>query len=148
MNTSPSIRFINEGLAFTLKEKKRIRRWLLSAVRSEKQLAGELCYVFCSDEHLREMNKKFLAHNYYTDILSFDYTEADGKNAKKQKVSGEMLISLDRVRENAKDLKIHFDEELKRVMIHGLLHLLGYADKSPAEKAKMRKKEDTYLANY
>ena len=148
MNTISSILFINEKLKFVLKDKRRVRTWISSVVISEKHTVGNLCYVFCSDRHLLEMNKFFLNHDYYTDILSFDYSETLANKRKKRIVSGDFLISLDRVKDNAKNLNLLFDEELRRVMVHGLLHLLGYSDKSPADKIKMRKKENTYLSKF
>ena len=94
--------------------------------------------MFCSDEHLLEMNRSYLEHDYYTDIITFDYVEENV-------VSGDLFISIDRVRDNAKTLGQSVREELHRVMVHGLLHLLGYHDKSKEEQVEMRSKEDYYL---
>ncbi len=143
-----SITFICEKVNFFLKDKKRIQNWIRTTIQTEKQAGGTLCFVFCTDGHLLEMNKKFLKHDYYTDILSFDYSTPSEKNKNVRIISGDLLISLDRVMENAKELGHNFDEELRRVMIHGILHLLGYSDKTVSEKAKMRKKENACLANY
>lgn len=141
--TPDSVNFINEKIKFELKGKLRIKKWIVKTIVTEKQQPGALNFIFCNDSFLLEINKKYLQHNYYTDIITFDYTEQADKKTKI--VSGDVFISIDRVKENAKGLGITFDNELKRVMIHGVLHLIGYADKAPADKKKMRKKEDNYL---
>ena len=100
---------------------------------------GYINFIYCSDEYLLEMNKKYLDHDYFTDVITFDYSED-------KIVSGDIFISIDRVEANARDLAISFDEELNRVMIHGVLHLIGFNDKSDEEKQQMREKEDTCLS--
>ena len=105
--------------------------------RNNKQL-GEISYIFCSDEQLLEINKEFLNHDYYTDIITFDYSEADV-------ISGDLFISIERIKDNAKTLKTSYQEELHRVIIHGVLHLLGYKDKTEVESENMRKLEDECL---
>ena len=100
---------------------------------------GEINYIFCDDNYLLEVNKEYLNHDYYTDIISFDYSE-------NKMISGDIFISIDRVFENSKSFKKTFDNELRRVMFHGLLHFCGYKDKTDSEKEKMRKKEDFYLS--
>lgn len=102
---------------------------------------ASLQYVWCSDEALWEINKRFLNHDNYTDIITFDYTEGPGSP-----MSADLFISTERVRENAVGIGTSFTEELHRVMIHGLLHLCGYGDKTPHEKSEMTEKEDYYLS--
>lgn len=100
-------------------------------VKGYNSVPGHLSYVFCSDEHLLKVNQQFLQHDYFTDIITFDYTEGD-------RVSGDLMISIDRVKNNATSLNIPFELELHRVMIHGVLHLLGFKDKTPNESKRMR----------
>jgi rRNA maturation RNase YbeY len=106
---------------------------------SEQNELGDVNYIFCSDAYLLEINRRYLSHDYYTDVITFDYT--DGKL-----VSGDIFISIDTVSFNASDLDIDFDKELLRVMFHGVLHLLGYKDKSDEDIAKMRSAEDRCLS--
>jgi rRNA maturation RNase YbeY len=108
--------------------------------KTEKKEIGDLTYVFCSDDYLLSLNQQFLKHNTLTDIITFDYSEG------KKELSGEIYISIDRVADNAAKFKTDFQDELHRVMIHGVLHLAGYKDKKPAEKALMRKKEEACLS--
>lgn len=109
-------------------------RWLEGVATSESNTIGEISYVFCSDEYLLELNKQFLNHDTYTDIVTFDYCE-NGL------INGELYISTDRVADNAVDFGVTFSEELHRVMAHGLLHLMGYGDKSENDIVVMRSKE-------
>ncbi|HIP31979.1 MAG TPA: rRNA maturation RNase YbeY [Crocinitomicaceae bacterium] len=111
--------------------------WLFVVCEEERQELGNLNLIFCSDDYLLQINKKHLNHDYYTDIITFDYTD--------EVVSGDLFISIDRVRENAKTNSVEFLKELYRVIVHGTLHLLGYADKSASEAALMRQLEDKYL---
>ena len=111
--------------------------WINKVVEGEGQKIDQLSYVFCNDEYLVDLNRQFLNHDTLTDILTFPY--------KGEGVKGEIYISIDRVKENAKELNIEFREELRRVMIHGVLHLLGYKDNTENQKQKMRKAEDTKL---
>ena len=123
-----------ENLDFSFKEKESTIKWILKVIRKEGKKSGDLLYFFCTDHYLLEVNKKFLGHNTYTDIITFDYSTAE-------KISGEIYISIDRVKENAKNYKQPFNKELKRVLIHGVLHLCGYPDKTESQKTKMRAKE-------
>jgi rRNA maturation RNase YbeY len=132
------ISFQVQDIQFTLKNKQAIRQWIGIVAANEGYSIAPINYIFCSDGHLLEMNNQFLNHNYFTDIITFDYT--DGK-----RVSGDIFISVDRVADNAKTYKSTFEEELHRVMIHGVLHLMGYKDKSPADEKKMRQKENGAL---
>lgn len=109
--------------------------WIESVIESENKELNEINYIFCDDEYLLEINKQYLDHDYYTDVISFDYTE-EGL------IAGDIFISIDRVKENASNLGISFEEELKRVVIHGVLHYCGYKDKNPIEEEIMRSKED------
>jgi len=104
----------------------------------ENKIKGELSFIFCSDNYLLNMNKKYLKHNYYTDVITFDYCENNI-------VSGDVFISVDRIKENALTYKSSFDKELQRVMIHGVLHLVGYKDKTETQQKEMRDKENLYL---
>lgn len=115
-----------------------IERWLLEVAKAEGLTLGEVVLVFCTDDELLDINIKHLGHDYYTDIITFDYTE--DKN-----ISGDLFISADRVRENALALTVGFQAELHRVVVHGVLHLCGYGDKTNAEEQLMREKEDFYL---
>ena len=115
--------------------------WLDNAVSEEGKTTGEITVIFCSDQHLLDMNRQFLDHDYYTDIITFDYTE-EGV------VSGDLFISVDRVYENAQCLDFDRALELRRVCVHGVLHLCGYGDKSDLEARLMRDKEDYYLGKY
>lgn len=121
--------------------KKRVGRWLKTVVESHKKQLGEVCVVSCSDEYLLDINKIHLNHEYYTDIISFDYTEGDV-------VSGDLMISFDRVRENAIKNRVGFQDELRRVMVHGCLHLCGFNDKTNVEALKMRKEENKALEKF
>ena len=115
--------------------------WLDQVIAEETKSTGEITVIFCSDEHLLDMNRQYLDHDYYTDIITFDYTE-------EAVVSGDLFISVDRVYDNAQSIKVDCGTELKRVCVHGVLHLCGYGDKSELESKLMREKEDYYLGKY
>ena len=134
------IRFFSEGIAFDLKQKPKIRKWINGMILNEKKQPGTINYIFCSDEYLVHLNKTFLKHNTYTDILTFPDTE-DPVN-----VSGDIFISIPRVVENSGKYRQTVDLELSRVMVHGILHLIGYKDKTKSEKIEMTAKEDHYLS--
>lgn len=136
----PSIHFFEEQVKFKLLHPRKTSNWIRESVKKEKKKLVELNIIFCSDEYLREINTQYLNHPTYTDIVTFD--TADGSGG----IEGDIYISIDRVRENAVKYHSVFDEELHRVMIHGVLHLSGYSDKSNRERAVMRKKEDAYLS--
>lgn len=124
---------------FVLEQPERVEDWLKAAALKESYGIASLGYVFCSDDFLLEINQQFLDHDTLTDIVTFDYTEGTILN-------GEIYISTDRVGDNAKDFNVTFETELLRVIIHGLLHMCGYGDKTEEEKLQMRSKEDEYLA--
>ncbi|MFL5731414.1 MAG: rRNA maturation RNase YbeY [Cytophagaceae bacterium] len=134
-----SISFYNQSLPYRLPQKTLIRQWLLLAAKKEGYSILQLNYIFCSDKELLEINRNYLQHDTFTDIITFGLSE---KNAP---IEGDIFISLDRIAENARTFKESKSRELKRVMIHGLLHLMGYKDKAKLQKQVMRKKEDTYL---
>lgn len=121
-----------------VENKKLIYNWISSVVISEKKTLGELAIILCSDEYLLDINKRFLDHHFYTDIITFDYCEG-------KVVSGELYISIDRIRENADKYKVGVFEELNRVIIHGVLHLCGYKDKTDKDMKRMRSKENEKL---
>ncbi|MFZ2906756.1 MAG: rRNA maturation RNase YbeY [Cyclobacteriaceae bacterium] len=135
-----AIFFFSEGVRFKLSNQKKSISWIKSVVKKEGGKVASLNYIFCSDEYLKKINIKYLNHHTYTDIITFDYSPSA------KEIEGEIYISIDRVRENADSFKTSFQSELHRVIIHGVLHLLGYKDKSKSEKALMREKEDTYLS--
>ncbi len=123
----------------TLKNRTILKKWIETIVNNHNKELGDISYIFCSDEQLLEINKEYLNHDYYTDIITFDYSEAE-------LVSGDMFISIDRIKDNAKALKVPYQEELHRVIIHGVLHLLGFKDKTESESQKMRQLEDESLS--
>lgn len=133
-----AIRFFSQRIKFSLKKKNTVRKIIGSVIRKEKNKYGEINFIFCNDRFLLSLNKKFLKHDTLTDIITFHYP--DGK-----KLSAEIFISIPRVKENAKKFNVSFNNELHRVMIHGILHLCGYTDEKTAEKKKMRVMEDYYL---
>lgn len=115
--------------------------WLEDIILSEGKKLGEINYIFCDDEYLLKVNQDYLQHDYYTDIITFDYVK--GKT-----ISGEIFVSLQRISDNASTLSKDYEEELRRVLAHGILHLSGYKDKTKEEEQLMRSKEDHYLAKY
>jgi len=134
------IRFYSEEITFILPHKKKVREWISIALINEKKKSASLNYIFCNDHYLINLNKKYLQHDTLTDIITFDNSESLSA------ISGDIFISVERVRENSKLYHTSFFEELHRVMIHGVLHLIGYNDKTKSENEKMRQKEDYYLS--
>ena len=124
---------------FVLDKDKQISKWIEFSIENENREIGEINYIFCSDNYLLDINVKELKHNTLTDIISFDFTVGTV-------VSGDVFISTERVRENATNLELDFEDELHRVMIHGILHYCGYKDKTEEQKLVMRSKEDYYLS--
>jgi len=136
-----SIHFFTEPpLDFELKKGEALSQWFQSVAHSEKQEIESLNYIFCTDDYLLEMNRAHLQHDYYTDVITFDNRENEN-----EPISGDIFISYDRVLENAQTFSANPTNELHRVMVHGLLHLLGYMDKSESDQKIMREKEDEYL---
>ena len=143
------ITFNNQNIKFTLKNRSLLKQWIQNIVEKKKCKAGEISFIFCSDEALLEINQQYLKHNTYTDIITFDYSK-EKKNSHTpllmgEFISGDIFISIDRVGENAKKFSKSFENELHRVMIHGVLHLLGFTDKTKTTKAEMTKEEDICL---
>lgn len=133
------IRFFSEDVAFKIKRPRDTARWIKLSAQKEKHTISDITYIFCSDKFLLQLNQKFLHHETLTDIITFDYS-AGGT------IAGEIYISIERVEENALKFDCPFADELHRVMIHGVLHLMGYKDKKPGDKLMMRKKEEAYLS--
>lgn len=131
------ILFFSEKITFPFKNRNRVKKILLTILRKERKRAGDISFTFCNDTFLLSLNKKFLSHNTLTDIITFQYPS--------QKLTGEIFISVPRVKENAKKFNVSIENELHRTMIHGVLHLCGYKDKNIVQKKKIRKKEDYYL---
>jgi probable rRNA maturation factor len=134
-----SIRFFSEEVCFIFKKKSLSRAWLVNVIHEESFLLPDINYVFCSDEYLLQLNIRYLNHTALTDILTFP------DQSDPQKISGDIYISIDRIKENAGIYGQSFEKELARVMVHGILHLLGYKDKTPKDKELMTRKEDYYL---
>ena len=137
-----AIQFFSEEIPYTLKEKLHRKRWLKKIAANAGFKIKELNYVFCSDEYLYQMNRDYLKHDTYTDIITFDNSE------KKGDIEGDIFVSIDRVRENAKTHTQELETEMNRVLAHGLLHLMGYKDKTQEEAALMRLKEEESIMLY
>jgi rRNA maturation RNase YbeY len=135
----PAIQFFEEDITYKLKNKTAVRKWITETVINEGFKLAELTYVFCSDEYLLQINQQYLNHDTYTDIITFDNSEEHNT------IAGDIFISIERIKENAAKFAVTETQELHRVIIHGALHLLGYKDKTVADKKKMTLKEDYYL---
>lgn len=133
------VSFFTEDINFSFNEKRRTARWIKLVAESEVRRLGDISVIFCSDPYILDINLKYLQHDYYTDIITFDYCEGD-------KLSGDLFISIDSVRENAVTYGSEFADELNRVIVHGVLHLIGYDDHTDEEIATMRSKENYYLS--
>ncbi|MBR1834856.1 MAG: rRNA maturation RNase YbeY [Bacteroidales bacterium] len=133
-----AISFSTQGIEFALDEEQKVKKWIAAIINAHNMTVGVISYLFCSDDVVLEANRSFLDHDTYTDIITFDYVEGTV-------VSGDIMISIDRVRENATIFNAPFEHELKRVIIHGILHLLGQKDKSEEDAAQMRKREEEAL---
>lgn len=134
------IQFFYEEVDFVLENERQIHDWILDSVSSEDFNAGVINFIFCSDDYLLDLNQRFLDRDTLTDVIAFDYGEDDGY------ISGDIFISVDRIHDNAMKFNIGTDQELNRVIIHGILHLCGYTDSSDEEKAAMTALEDKYLS--
>ena len=132
------VRYFFEDTDFVFKPKKINNLWLKTVAESEVKKIGQVNIIFCSDNYILDINQKYLQHDYFTDIITFDYCENDV-------LSGDLFISIDSVRENAIFYKTEFTDELNRVIVHGLLHLIGYDDHSDEDIKMMRSKENYYL---
>jgi probable rRNA maturation factor len=131
------IAFHSEGISFALKNESKIAQWLVAVAKEEGKRIAELNYIFCSDEYLLQMNLEYLQHDTLTDVITFQYAD--------EVVHGDVFISEERTRENAAKFGVTSQNELCRVVVHGLLHLIGYGDKTEEEAALMREKENQYL---
>ena len=141
MSSSSKVCFFYETRPFTLAERTRLKSFIETIFRKEGRVLSSLNYIFCSDKRLLEINRQYLQHDYYTDIITFDLS-AD------HSITGEIYISIDRVKENARTLGTSFKSELHRVIFHGALHLCGYTDKKKEDIAEMRRREDYWLKKY
>lgn len=152
------VNFHSENIPFSLKNKAVLRKWIIESLSKENKVPGDINFIFCDDAYLLELNKKYLNHNTLTDIITFDYTQSRKQETGNQKsgktgnlkpgtknLSGDIFISIERVKENAKKFNVDFITELHRVIIHGILHLAGYKDKAKPEKKLMTLKEDFYI---
>jgi rRNA maturation RNase YbeY len=135
------INFTSEESGFSLKKRTVLKNWINDVIIKSKRKPGEISFIFCSDDHLLKINQQYLNHDTYTDIITFDYSKEDVK----QPVSGDIFISVDRIKENAEKYSTSFEDELHRVIIHGILHLLGYKDKTKVAKEEMTKQENKCL---
>ena len=133
------ISYYFEDTDFIFKGKTRNSKWLRLVAESEIRKIGDISIIFCSDNYILDVNQKYLQHDYFTDIITFDYCEGD-------RLTGDLFISVDSVRENAVEYGTEFSEELYRVIVHGVLHLIGYDDHNDEDIAMMRKKENYYLS--
>lgn len=138
----PRLNFFTQDSDFKLKNKKKISEWIVRTATAEGKNAGEISYIFCSDNYLRQINIDYLNHDYLTDIITFDNSDDEDT------IEGDIFISVERVMENAGVFNKTFENELRRVIIHGVLHLIGYKDKSGKDKSLMREKEDHYLNQF
>ena len=131
----------NYELDFTLENEQAFQDWLSEVITSENKTEGEINFIFCDDEYLLEINQQYLDHDTLTDIISFDYSIGND-------LHGDIFISIERVRENALDFNVSFTEELKRVMVHGVLHYCGYKDKTENDEKLMRQKEEEKMTMF
>jgi probable rRNA maturation factor len=134
------INFFKENITFRFNKREEISLWIKMVIKKEGKSLENLNFIFCNDSYLRKINKEFLQHDYNTDIITFD------NSTEKEKIEGDIFISAERVKVNAKEYKTSFADELHRVIIHGILHLCGYSDKSEKSQKEMRVKEDQYLS--
>lgn len=132
------IRFFSEDVCFDFNQKLLTKRWLKLVAEAEQRIIGDINIIFCSDPYILDINIQYLQHDYYTDIITFDYCEGDV-------LSGDLFISIDSVRDNSSEFSSSFNDELNRVIVHGLLHLIGYDDHKDEDITVMRIKEDFYL---
>ena len=133
-----SIQYFNEDIAFPKVKRRITSNWIKQVISIEEKRVGDISFIFCSDEYLLDVNRKYLNHDYFTDIITFDDVEGN-------LINGDIFISVDRVKENSIEFETSFDNEIHRILIHGVLHLLGYKDKAKKDKIVMTEKEDFYL---
>jgi probable rRNA maturation factor len=138
INRASLVHFFSEDTAFRIAQKRLLASWIQVSIKQEGFMPGHLSFVFCSDDYLLEINRQFLQHDYYTDIITFPHVDQKG-------ISGDLFISIERILDNCNSLNVRFIDEVHRVMIHGVLHLCGHADNTASKKRSMRRKEDYYL---
>lgn len=136
----PKIDFFEQDISFKIPKPGKARTWIQEVASREKKTILQLNYIFCSDPYLVGLNQQYLKHDTLTDIITFDHSD-NGRD-----IEGDVFISIERVKENARTFKTSLDEELHRVLVHGVLHLIGYKDKTSSQKSQMRKKENAYLS--
>ena len=141
MRSKSKVYFFFQGQRFLLRNRTQLKAFIVKTLIKEGKTPGQLNYIFCSDREIQKINSSYLKHDYATDIITFDLSE-------QKEVVADIYISIDRVRDNAKDLNVSFKSELHRVIFHGALHLCGYKDKKPADIKKMREQENTLLSKY
>lgn len=132
------IQYYNEDVPLPKLKKRKSTKWIKSTILSEGKRVGDISFIFCSDNYLLEVNKTYLDHDYFTDIITFDYVEGT-------LINGDIFISVDRVLDNSVEFKTTPEDEMNRILIHGILHLVGYKDKNKKDKLLMTEKEDFYL---
>jgi probable rRNA maturation factor len=135
------IQYISEGVNPPDLQKQKTNRWIKETAAEYGKKAGDIAYIFCSDERILEVNKQYLQHDYYTDIITFDYSEG-------QIISGDIFISIDTVKTNAEEFGVTFEQELNRILIHGILHLCGQDDKTPELRLEMTRKENLAIERF
>ncbi|MCD8185900.1 MAG: rRNA maturation RNase YbeY [Rikenellaceae bacterium] len=133
-----AIHYYTEACTLKFGNRRKVNRWIQETIRAEGRKSGQISIIFCSDDYLLQLNRQHLNHDYYTDIITFDYGQENG-------LCGDLFISVDTVRHNAEQYGVSLLDELHRVIIHGILHLCGYPDKTPEQARRMRAKEDFYL---
>lgn len=136
------VRYYNDSTAYRLRHKRQIASWLRAVAEAEGYRLGDVNYIFCSSERHLEINKQFLGHDYFTDIITFDYSDRKCERV----VAGDIFIDVETVRDNARIYGTRFCDEMHRVVVHGVLHLCGQKDKTPSAERQMHRKEDKYLA--
>ena len=135
------VKFFSEDTSYQLKNKQKLKAWVYNTIQNEHVVLGNINYILTSDNYLLKINKEYLSHNYYTDIITFNYCE-------NKTISGDIFISIDTVKNNSKRFGVTLIEELQRVIVHGVLHLIGYDDQNDEEKVLMREKENYYLERF
>ncbi|TAE67629.1 MAG: rRNA maturation RNase YbeY [Bacteroidetes bacterium] len=136
------IRFFYENITFEVPQPQKTRVWIKKIIQNQQYKVGEMNFIFCDDEYLHQINMQYLQHDTYTDIITFDQSETE------EKIDSDIYISIERVKENAKHQQVDFENELKRVMIHGVWHILGFGDKTEEEAKIMRTKENESLEQF
>lgn len=138
------VRYYNDQTTYRLREKRKVAAWLKEVAREEGYALGDVTYIFCSSEVHRKMNIDFIGHDYFTDVITFDYSDLKGEGV----VSGDIFIDVDTVKDNARIYGATPRREMLRVVVHGLLHLCGQKDKTPRAEKQMHRKEDYYLSKF